>query len=89
MPKAVKPKSQTESADSIESYLTVSEAAPLIKNIRTGKRGVTRQRLLALIRDERIAAVKKGRDWFVKRSDALAFEPLPAHRPEVKKDETA
>lgn len=72
-------------ASEFENYLTIQEAAALIKNARTGKRGVSRQRALVLVREGRITAVKKGRDWFVKRADALAFEPFAPHRPESKK----
>lgn len=71
--------------ESFDNYLTIAEAAPLIKNER-GERGVTRQRVLAIIKRGRLPAQKRGRDWFIKRSDALAYEPLPPHRPEKQDD---
>lgn len=87
--KASKPAASKDAApESFDNYLTIAEAAPLIKNVN-GKRGVTRQRVLAIIQKGRLPAQKRGRDWFIKRSDALAYEPLPAHRPENKKEDAA
>ena len=50
-------------------HLTTQQAGRIL--------GVTSQRVLALIRDERLPAVKVGRDWLIARQDLEKFEKRP------------
>jgi len=50
-------------------YLTTEQASEVL--------GVTRQRVLALIRERRLPAKKIGRDWLIAPEDLEAFEKRP------------
>ena len=50
-------------------YLTTEQAGETL--------GVTRQRVLALIREGRLPARKVGRDWLIAPEDIEAFEKRP------------
>jgi len=50
-------------------YVTTQQAGEIL--------GVTSQRVLALIRDERLPAIKVGRDWLIAMQDLEKFEKRP------------
>lgn len=50
----------------LEDFVTTKEAAELL--------GVGRQRIYDLIHDERLEAIKIGRDWLVSRESIENFE---------------
>lgn len=50
-------------------HLTTQQASDVL--------GVTAQRVLALIREGRLPAVKLGRDWLIARQDLENFEKRP------------
>jgi excisionase family DNA binding protein len=50
-------------------YLTTHQVGEIL--------GVTQQRVLALIRDQRLPATKVGRDWLIARQDLDEFERHP------------
>ena len=58
--------------------LSVPEAADRL--------GLTRARVLVLVRAGRIKAIRVGRQWCIKESDLLAWRPLPPHRPRTRKE---
>ncbi len=57
----------------MSEYLKVAQVAALW--------GVSGQRVRDLILAQRLAAVKRGRDWWIPRAAVLEFRRLPRGRP--------
>lgn len=62
---------------SIPGYLTVTEAADVI--------GVDGSQVRRYCIDKKLAAVKVGQQWMIKRDDARKFERPPAGNPNFQK----
>lgn len=65
----------------ITDYLTVPQAAK--------KRGVSRQAILHLISEGKLAAQKLGRQWLIHKRDLAAYTPDPGGRPPTKRTTTS
>ena len=64
--------------------LNTTQAAKLIYNAKTGSPGVSRSRVIRMIRDGLLPAEKVGRDWLIKPSDIKKLDGRSDGRP--KKD---
>ena len=60
-------------------HLTTQQAGKLL--------GVTSQRVLALIREGRLPAIKAGRDWLIARQDLEKFEKRPQGNYKLSEDQ--
>ncbi len=61
-------------------YLTTQDVAK--------KLGVSRQRVLALIRAKRLKATKVGRDWLILPADLASFEKRPQGNYKLTEDQS-
>lgn len=83
--KASKPAASKDAApESFDNYLTIAEAAPLIKNVN-GKRGVTRQRVLAIIQKGRLPAQNADATGSSNAPMRSPTSPCPHIVPKTKK----
>ena len=60
----------------MDRLLTTGEAATI--------RGLHRERILHLVQEGRIPAVRVGPHWIIRESDLMAWNPLPPGRPRIR-----
>ena len=67
-----------------ENILNTTQSAKLIYNAKTKKPGVSRGRVIRMIRDGLLPADKFGRDWLIRPSDIRKLDGRSDGRPKTK-----